>query len=126
MNRLCLRLLFPLLLLLTLVCAAFPAQASDVYIVKDASTAGSISTDCSYLRVNCPLDGSAAVTMSIRDEWGYLLYQRDYGVCSSSFRSEDVYLPLEDGRTSYTVFVTAGSVQHQFRVTREMPRLTDL
>lgn len=113
------------LLLALLMCAAVPALADDVCVVKDASAAGSITTDCSYLRVSCPLDGDASVTMSVRDEWGYLLYQRDYGVCSGSFRSEDVYLRLDGDAATYTVTIEAGSDVHQFSVTRKMPRLTD-
>lgn len=117
--------LIPALLLSALLCLAMPAMAEDVCVVKDASTASSVTTGCSYLRVHCPLDGEASVTMTIRDEWGYLLYQRDYGVCSGSFRSEDVYLRLDGSSSTYTVTVEAGSAVHQFRVTREQPLLTD-
>ena len=111
------------LLLLTLL--AVPALAEDVCTVQDASTASSVTTDCSYLRVRCPLGGSVPVTLAIRDTWGYLVYQRDYGVCSGSFRSEDVYLPLDGASAVYTVTLTCGGESHQFRVTRSAPRLTD-
>lgn len=119
------KLLHPLLLLLLLTLLAAPALAEDVCVVKDASAAGHVTTDCSYLRVMCPLQGDTPVTLAIRDGWGYMVYQRDYGMCRGTFRSEDVYLRLDGASASYTVTLSCGSAQHQFRVTREMPRLTD-
>lgn len=115
----------PALLLALLLLAACPALAEDVYVVDDATAVSSVRTDRSYLRVSCPLEGQQPVTMTIRDAWGYLVYQRDYGMCSGSFRSEDVYLRLDGAATTYTVTVAAGSRSCQFRVTREAPRLTD-
>lgn len=115
----------PALLALVLLLMTTPALAEDVYRVEDASTVSSVRTDCSYLRVSCPLTGTQHVTMSICDAWGYLVYQRDYGICTNRFRSEDVYLRLDGGSTTYTVTVQAGGASHQFRVTREAPRLTD-
>ena len=53
---------------------------------------GSVTSDKGYLSVTCPLDADSRVTMTIRDEWGSTVYQRDYGVCSGMFSSEDVYL----------------------------------
>ena len=113
------------LLALLLLLTACPALAEDVCTVDNAARASSVSTDRSYLRVCCPLEGQQNVTMTIRDAWGYLVYQRDYGMCSGTFRSEDVYLRLDGGSTTYAVTVDAGSAIHEFRVTREMPRLTD-
>ena len=113
------------LLTLLLMLAAAPALAEDVYVVKDAAAAGSLSTDCSYLRVCCPLSGESPVTLSIRDGWGYLVYQRDYGACRGTFRSEDVYLPLEGASTRYNVTLSCGGSVHEFSVTRVAPRLTD-
>lgn len=114
-----------LLLALVLLISTVPALAEDVCWVEDASAASSVSTDRSYLRVGCPLEGQQPITMTVRDAWGYLVYQRDYGMCSGTFRSEDVYLRLDGSSTSYTVTVDAGSQSYQFRVTREMARLKD-
>lgn len=111
-----------------LLCAlllAAPAFAEDVCVVQDASSASAITTGSSYLRVRCPLNGAQPVTMTVRDAWGYLLYQRNYGLCNGSFCSEDVYLHLEGSRSDYTVTIDAGSASYSFRVTREQPRLTD-
>ncbi len=119
------KLLRTLLLLLLALAAAVPALAEDVCVVQDASAVSRISTDCSYLRVRCPLSGQTPVTLAIHDAWGYLVYQRDYGVCSGSFHSEDVYLRLDGASTDYTVTLTCGGSVHQFRVTRQAPRLTD-
>ncbi len=117
-----LRFLLPLLLLTLL---AAPALAEDVCVVKDAASTSAIATDCSYLRVSCPLPGDTPVTLSIRDAWGYLVYQRDYGVCRGTFRSEDVYLQLYGASTDYIVTLVCGGSVHEFRVTRVSPRLTD-
>lgn len=117
-----------LLLSLLLTFACLPALAEDVYVVQDASAAGSLSTDRSYLRVCCPLPGEAggqSVTLTIRDGWGYLVYQRDYGSCRGDFRSEDVYLPLEGASTRYNVTLSCGGSVHEFSITRMAPRLTD-
>lgn len=119
------KLLRPLLLLLLLTLLAAPALAEDVCVVSDASTATRITTDSSYLRVLCPLTEECDVTLTVCDSWGYLIYQRSYGLCSGSFRSEDVYLRLEGSSATYTVTLRCGSAEHQFRVTREAPRLTD-
>lgn len=115
-----------LTLLLLLVClGATSALADDLCVVDDARTAGAISTGCSYLRVKCPLEGEQVVTMSVYDAWGYLVHQRYYGWCSGSFRSTDVYLPLNGGSTEYQVCLEVGGDVHSFRVTRVQPRLTD-
>lgn len=120
MKRFC-----PLLLLLLLTLLAAPALAEDVCVVKDASSASHVTTDCSYLRVMCPLSGETPVTLTVRDGWGYVIYQRDYGVCRGTFRSEDVYLRLDGVSATYAVTLACGDAAHQFRVTREAPRLTD-
>ena len=120
--------LLRVLLLLTCLLSILlvtPALAEDVCYVRDAASTGSVTTDCSYLRVGCPLPGDVPVTLSIRDAWGYPVYQRDYGVCSGSFRSEDVYLRLDGESSAYVVTLTCGAQTHQFRVTRSAPRLTD-
>lgn len=113
--------LFSLFLLLT----TLPALAEDVCTVEDASAVSHVTTDRTYLRVCCPLDGETCVTLSVEDEWGYLIYQRSFGACSGTFRSEEVYLPLEGERTDYTVTLATDTQEHVFRVTREQPMLTD-
>lgn len=116
------------LLMAALLCymclQAVPALAEDVCVL-DASKTGAVTTDCSYLRVCCPIDGEAGVTLTIRDAWGYLTYQRSYGMCSGTFRSEDVYLPLEGASTDYVVSLTCGNQAYECRVKRIAPRLTD-
>ena len=114
-----------LLMALALLCMTAPALAEDVYVVEDASAASAVHMDCSYLRVVCPLDGVQHVTMTISDAWGYPVFQRDYGLCDGRFRSEDVYLRLDGSETVYNVTVEAGSQTYRFRVTREVPYVTD-
>jgi len=115
-----------LTLLLLLVClGATSALADDLCVVDDATCAGDVTTDCSYLRVKCPLEGEQEVTMSVYDAWGYLIHERSYGLRSGSFRSGDVYLPLNGASTVYTVYLQTGSETHTFRVTRIQPRMTD-
>ncbi len=114
-----------LFLICSLLLTAAPALAEDVCTVKDASAATHVTTGCSYLRVKSPLPGETNVTLSVCDEWGYLIYQRNYGVCSGTFRSSDIHLPLEGDRCDYTVTLSTDAGEHSFTVTREQPMLTD-
>ena len=112
------------LALLLMLLAAFPALAEDVYYA-DASQGGSVTSDKGYLSVSCPLDTDSRVTMTIRDEWGSTVYQRDYGVCSGMFASEEVYLPQNGAQTTYRVTLSTDSGENSFTVVRVAPRLTD-
>lgn len=116
-----------ILTLILICCLLLPeaALAEDVCLVQDASAATRITTDCPYLRVQYDLPGEAEVTLSVRDQWGSLIYQRYYGLCSGTFLSRDVHLPLEGEGCDYIVTLQAGSEEHAFTVTREMPMLTD-
>lgn len=116
------KLLVTLLLLLLLVPAAL---AEDVCTVEDASAAAHVTTEHAYLQVLCPLAGETNVTLSVQDEWGYLIYQRNYGACSGTFRSGDIHLPLDGERCDYIVTLTTDSGEHRFTVTREMAMITD-
>lgn len=116
------------MLLLSLLCltlAAAPAFAEDVCTVEDAFAATRVTTEASYLRVLCPLAEETAVTLTVRDEWNTLIYQRNYGVCSGRFRSGDVHLPLQGDGCQYTVTLTTASAEHSFTVTRKLARMTD-
>ena len=112
-------------LLLILLLGAAPALAEDVCIVENAASASGVTTGAPYLRLLCPLEEAAHVTLSIRDAWGTPVYQRDYGLCEGSFRSRDVYLPLEGDGCSYTVSLKIGGEEHSFTVVRELPMMTD-
>lgn len=112
-----------LLLCLMLLCLTFPALADDVCTVDVSSVLGVTCTQ-SYLRLTCPLPGEVPVTVSVRDGGGTLVYQRDYGMCSDWFSSEDLYLRLSGGETLYQVTVQAGSTAYALSVTRKMGRLT--
>ena len=101
------------------------ALAEDVCVVKEAAAAQHVTTSCPYLRVRHELPGEAEVTLSVHDQWGGLIYQRYYGLCSGTFSSRDVHLPLEGAGCDYTVTLQAGAESHTFTVTREMPLLTD-
>ena len=103
------------LALLFMLLAAFPALAEDVYYA-DASQGGSVTSDKGYLSVSCPLDTDSRVTMTIRDEWGSTVYQRDYGVCSGMFASEEVYLPQIGAQTTYRVTLSTDSGENSFTV----------
>lgn len=121
--RECFRML--MLSLLCLCLSAAPSLAEDVCTVEDAFAVSRITTDASYLRVLCPLEEASAVTLTVRDEWGTLIYQRNYGTCSGSFRSGDIHLPLQGSGCEYTVTLTTQGAAHTFTVVRQMPRLTD-
>lgn len=116
------------MLLLSLLCltlAAAPAFAEDVCTVEDAFAVSQITTDAAYLKVLCPLADETPVTLTVHDEWGTLIYQRNYGVCSGTFRSGEIHLPLQNGGCEYIVTLSMNSGDHTFSVTRQMSRLTD-
>ncbi len=123
-----------ILLLMLLLCIAPAYAAEDVFTVNaqdvtedawnESYIASSLTSDRSYLRVTCPLEEDAAVTMSIADESGRLVYQRDYSVCSGKFRSEDIYLRLTGSQTTYHVSLWVGDAGYSFPLRRVMPRLT--
>lgn len=127
--------LLGLLLTLTMLLCAIPGHAAeDVFTVDAQEAAGgawdesyissSLTSDRSYLRVTCTLDSEAAVTLSIADESGSLVYQRDHGLCSGKFRSEDIYLRLTGSQTTYQATLWVGDSSYAFPIRRVMPRLT--
>lgn len=123
-----------LLSLMLLLCAVTGHAAEDVFTVDARNAAdgawdegyidASLTTDRSYLRLTCDLDSEAAVTLSIADNSGNLVYQRDHGVCSGRFRSEDIYLRLTSSLTVYHVTLWTGDTSYSFPLHRVMPRLT--
>ena len=114
-----------LLLVSCLLLPGLPALAEDVCTVQDALTASRVTTEKAYLCLGCELAAEGNVTVTVRDEWGYLVYQRDYGVCAGSFRSSDIYLPLEGSRAAYTVTLETADGANTFTVIREMAMITD-
>ena len=116
------------MLMLFLTCCLLltvPALAEDVCVVRDAAAASHVTTGASYLQVQYPLSGESNVTLTVCDEWGYLIYQRDYGACSGTFRSRDIHLPVDGDSCDYTVTIQTDAGSHSFVVTREQPMLTD-
>lgn len=113
-------LLLPLLLALLLWGPAASAEDVCVLWMNDTTFA---STDCSYIRACCTLPGDSPVMLTVSDAWGGLVYQRDYGLCSGDFRSEDVYLRLIGGETTYIVTLQTGTATYRATVLRKLPRL---
>lgn len=120
-------------LVMLLLCIAPAYAAEDVFTVNahdlpenawsESYIAESLSSDRSYLRVTCPVEGEAAVNLSIADGSGSLVYQRDYGQCGGTFRSEDIYLRLAGSQTTYQVTLWVGDIGYAFPLRRVMPRL---
>lgn len=100
------------------------ALADDVLTVNDVDGAN-YRSDQPYLRITCPVADDSRVTVTVAEEDGSVTYQRDYGVCSGTFRSEDVYLRLNGEETVYYITVAAGGETYTFQVTRTMPYLTE-
>lgn len=121
------------LLLMLLLCIAPAYAAEDVFTVNaqdvtedawnESYIAAHLTSDRSYLRVICPLEGEAPVTLSVADANGNLVYQRDHGTCSGKFRSEDIYLRLTGSQTTYQVTLWVGDSGYSFPLRRVMPRL---
>lgn len=129
------RKLLTMLLCLTMLLGIAPGYAAeDVFTVdaaqaasggwEESHIASSLTTDRSYLRVTCTLDSEVPVTLSIADENGSLVYQRDHGLCSGKFRSEDIYLRLSGSQTTYHVTLWTGDSSYSFPLRRVMPRLS--
>ena len=116
------RWLFPLLVA-ALMLIACPALAGDVYTVTDPATAN-VTTECSYVNIDCPVYSEASVVLTIYGPDGLCIYQRDYGLCPSPFRTEDIYLKLEGSQTVYQVSLAVGDTVYAFPVTRIIGRLT--
>lgn len=116
-----------MLSLFLICCLLLPAAAlaEDVCVIKDASAATHVTTSCPYLRVQYPLPGESSVTLAVYDQWGYLIYQRNYGRCSGTFKSRDVYLPADGDSCDYNVILTTDGGEFAFTVTQERPVLTD-
>lgn len=116
------RRLFPLLTMLLLLLTV-RALADDVYSIADPATGG-VTTECSYINMDIPVPGEAAVVLTIYGPDGQCVYQRDYGLCPSSFRTEDIYLRLDGSQTVYQVNLAVGETVYAFPVTRITGRLT--
>lgn len=124
---------FLIFLLTMLLCIAPGYAAEDVFTVdaqsiaedawEESFIASSLTSDRSYLRVTCALTEDADVTLSIAGENGSLVYQRDYGLCSGKFRSEDIYLRLTGSQITYHVTLWVGDSSYSFPLRRVMPRL---
>lgn len=67
------------LLCVALLWLAVPALADDTYTVSDPASAGNIRTECEYLNIYCPAENGEQVTLSVYDQNGSCIYQRDYG-----------------------------------------------
>ena len=111
-----------LLLSLTLLLTAVPSLSEEVFTLEQVS--GAYTTDRDYLRIACPITGEKQVTVTVA-EGDSVVYQRDYGLCSGQFRSEDIYLRLKGSQTLYTITLNAGGEVSACAVNRTMPRLTD-
>ncbi len=115
-----------LLLALALTASPLPSLAAeDVMTVEDASASAAYTSDREYLRVLCPLTAEGAVTLTVTEGGGSIIYQRSYADQSGTFRSEDIYLPYNGGDTLYSVSVAEAGGSYDFTVTRVMPRLRD-
>ncbi len=113
------------LLCAVMLCLALPAMAEDTYTVSDPATAGSIRTECEYLNIFCPAENGEQVTLSVYDENGACIYQRDYGASGNAFFTDDLYLPLNGAETVYSVTMNVGDNAYSFTVTRVSGYLTD-
>lgn len=113
-----------LLLLMVLLLTSF-ALAEDVCRLDSGHAGQCITSDKNYLSVSYTLETESEVVLTICDQWGYITYQRNYGLCQGDFLSEDIYLPLSGDETTYAVSLTAGNALHCFTVTRVTPRISD-
>lgn len=120
------RRLIRMLSLFLMLCLLLPAAlAEDVCVVQDASAVTGVTTDRAYLQVRYALPETTNVTLTVHDAWGSLIYRRNYGECSGTFRSRDVHLPADGDSCDYIVTLETDTETLTFTVTREQPMLTD-
>lgn len=129
------RVLMLLLAALVLALNIGPAYAGEVFSVSEAIfaspnvwdasyRAANLTTSASYVNFSCALPCESATSLSITQaDTGSLVYSRDYGVVSGTFRSEDIYLKLESSATTYQVQLTCGEQTYTFPIDRVMARL---
>ncbi len=101
------------------------ALAEDTCSIGDPSSVSSINTACSYINIDCFVQGSEQVLLTITGPTGECVYQRDYGICDAPFRTEDIYLRLNGSSCDYQVSLVIGDRSYAFTITRTMGRLTD-
>lgn len=129
------RVLMLLLAALVLALNIGPAYAGEVFSVSEAVfaspnvwdasyRAANLTTSASYVNFSCALPCESAVSLSITQaDTGSLVYSRDYGIVSGTFRSEDIYLKLESSATTYQVQLNCGELSYTFPIDRVMARL---
>jgi len=113
-----------LLLTVTLCLLCVSGMADDILKTRIDSVAY-IETEKSYLVLQCELPEEADVMLSVTDEAGKLVYQRNYGVCSGMFTSESIYLKMNDQSSSFDVYLSAGNTSYNLTVHRIVQRLKD-
>ena len=118
MKRLC------LMLLLAALIFCVPALAEDVCPISGSALSSGVTTDCSYVNINCPVTAPAQVQVSIYAPNGSLAWQCNYGEKGSSFTTDDIYLKLQGSSTVYQAVVSVGSTVYSFPITRTMARLS--
>ena len=124
-----------LILAALLASSACPALGEEVFSLTEAVFASpnvedpayreaNLTTSASYVNFSCEVGEETPVTLSITQEsTGALVYSRDYGVASGTFRSEDIYLKLEGDVTTYRVQLNCGGQVYAFPLDRVMARL---
>ena len=105
-----------------LVCSS--ALAEDVCFISDVTRETGVTTGCSYLRLRVPVEEEAQVLLTITGKNGRTVYQRDFGLCSGPFRTEDIYLKLQGASTVYDVALQVGEKLYTFPVERVTGHLT--
>lgn len=111
-------------ILAVLLCLLSFALADEQTCILDLDNLSpAVSTDCSYLSATCTLEDAAPVSIAVYDNQDNLVYQRNYGQCMGSFRSEEVYLRLNGGDSVYRLRADVGGSVRETLVTRKQPRL---
>lgn len=112
-----------LLFVLLLMLFASALAEDDLCIIDLAELPASVSTGSSYICVINTLKESVPVSVSVYDAWDDLVYQRNHGECTGTFRSERIFLRLNGGETTYMLNVQCGDNTYETAIIRKLPRL---
>ncbi len=112
--------------ILLFVLALFSTALADTLLIEDLAEArNGVTTTSGYVALQIPVMEAVNVSLTVTDSEGRCIYQRDYGRQTVSFRTDSIYLRLNDLETGYLITLTAGPDSYAIPVTREAGLLSN-
>ena len=112
------RTILGLLTALMLLCStALAANTQTLELPLPEEAHSLVETTADTMVLTCAAAGEE-ITVTVTTLDGQLLYERMYGACSGTFRSEPVYLRMTGSETTFLVSVRRGAMEYAFTVIR--------